>query len=196
MGILEFNEEKNQFILSNEFVYQFTNTWKNQKKLMNELEKMSFVIAQYIKENNIDELLYMSKFQEVQALSFFSNNFENFMINLESMSSKFIDVYDFFYDTKYYPVLSYKHKVSEIIKTFMKKYGDEYENYDIVRDVMKFFRGHLRKRKNINLKFELIKKHNLIDIYKGYELMNYINLLANWNDSDCINSEELKKKMT
>ncbi|QEH61962.1 hypothetical protein SCHIN_v1c07670 [Spiroplasma chinense] len=194
LNTLQYNQETCEFESFNEQVYQFCDDWKTQDQLLVKLEEMAIFIANYVKTNNIEIFLYMADYLEKQALNFFVQTFSDIAILKDYLILKGYDLYNFFFKESNFKILSYTHKPQHMIKTFMYKYGDEYENFEIGRDGMKHF-GDIIKGKNSNiLDFELVKKHSLIDLKKGTELFNYINALANWPDDQVINIDLLSKE--
>ncbi|AHI52772.1 hypothetical protein [Spiroplasma culicicola] len=195
LNTMTFNFDLNQFISTNEKVYQFRDEWRSENELLLELEKMAIFIANYVKTNEIDYFLFMADFLEKRALEFFVTKF-GAEINLDKyLNIRGFDLYSgFFFNESNFKILSYKHKVQDMIKTFMYKNGDEYENFEIGRDGMKHFEEILKGRNSDVLNFEKVKKHSWIDLQKGTELMNYICQLANWPEELILNIDLLKNE--
>ncbi|ASP28425.1 hypothetical protein SCORR_v1c06530 [Spiroplasma corruscae] len=191
LNVIEYNEQIKEFVSSNEVVYQFKDDWRNEKELLLKLEEMAIFIANHIKSYKIDTFLFMSKFLEVSVLNFFVDKFTSIKELNKYLLIDTYDLYDFFYDSKTFNVLSYKYKPSDIIKSFMEKFGDEYSNEQIGKDGMKHFDKITSGKSSNILNFDKVIDHSYNDLKKCVALINYLNLLANWPDDKILNKDFL-----
>lgn len=194
LNTMTFDEVKNCFVSEKELIWQFQDDWKTEDDLLKKLEQMAVVVANYVKENEIDCFIFMAKYLEKEALNFFVENFSKEIDLKTYLRIKDYDLYNFYFNDNNYKILSYEHKTKDLLNMLMAKYGDEYHNYEIGGDGLKHFKNHIRGKKEKFLDFEKVKDHSANDLKKGVELLNYIYELSTWPDHNIENAEQLKKE--
>ncbi len=198
VGIVKYNEKNNSFHLEKEYDYNF---WKVEsfKDLLKKLKTTSLKLNQICEENKVDLFAFIGAENELKCFDFF-----NGLLKTKAMStifqksklikSRYYDLYKYFNDKKYFNVLQNNFKISSFFEINERK--DPIKSRQIGIAAGKHFNAMIRGENSVsgNRLITKIKEHNIIDIYKGYIMVNYLNDLVNIDKSKIINLKNLNNE--
>ncbi len=198
VGIIKYDKKNKNFYLEKEYEYNF---WKinSFNDLLKELRNTALKLNEICKENKVDLFAFIGAENELKCFEFFNQILKSRAISTifqksKLLKSKYYDLYKFFNDKKYFNVLQNKFKISTFFEINDQK--DPIKNRQIGIAAGRHFNALIRGQKSVagNRLIAKIKEHNIIDIYKGYVMINYLNHLINVEESEIINFKNLNNE--
>ncbi|WP_026389396.1 hypothetical protein [[Acholeplasma] multilocale] len=186
VGMIKHDDTTNSYSIENKQAKSYEPCMMNEEQLIGHVNEMSLFLENYFKENKVEKLVVLAKFNEEQALKFMTRINPNLEIE-PRLIDRMIDIYKFYDNHDNFNILGYGFTLKKFMKSFMKlEVNDQLSNQKIgIISSEHFSKGTNFKR------WHLVEEHNINDLDKAVWLLNKMVELKNTKPEDILNDEHL-----